>query len=65
MHNLLLPEMPRNQERWGQTMNEWNEAVEELKNYVKNRRGYLLSQTKNYFGLSDEEMKVYFGEENE
>lgn len=64
MYNLLLPEMPRNQERWGQTMNEWNEAVEELKNYVKNRRGYLLSQTKNYFGLSDEEMKVYFGEEN-
>lgn len=62
IYNLLLPEMPRNQLRWGQTMKDWNDAVDELKKYVNNRRSYLLSQTKYYFGLSDDEMKEYFGE---
>lgn len=62
IYNLLLPEMPRNQERWGQTMKDWNDAVDELKNFVNMRRSYLLTQTKNYFGLSNDEMKEYFGE---
>ena len=62
IYNLLLPEMPRNQERWGQKMKDWNDAVDELKNFVNMRRSYLLTQTKNYFGLSNDEMKEYFGE---
>lgn len=65
IYNLILPEMPRNQKRWGQTMNEWNSAVNELKTFVENRRSYLLSQTKYYFGLSNLEMKEYFGEQYE
>ena len=46
-------------------MKDWNDAVDELKNFVNMRRSYLLTQTKNYFGLSNDEMKEYFGELDE
>lgn len=64
LYQMLLPEMPRNQERWGLSMSTWNQKITELKNYVEKREGYLLSHTKSFFRLSDVEMKQYFGDSN-
>lgn len=63
-HDLLLPEMERNQKRWGQTLSEWESEVEKLRVFARNRESYLLSQTQAYFGLTDAEMKVYFNYED-
>ena len=54
--------MPRNQERWDLTMKNWEDSVNELRTYVQKREDYMLSQTKSFFGLSDSEMKEYFGD---
>ncbi|MFA7688629.1 MAG: lamin tail domain-containing protein [Bacilli bacterium] len=62
IYNYLLPEMSRNQERWGLTLKGWQYEITELKNYIKKRKGYLLSQTKSFFDLSSSEYKKYFGD---
>ena len=62
LYNLLKNEMPRNQERWDLTMKNWEDSVNELRTYVQKREDYMLSQTKSFFGLSDSEMKEYFGD---
>lgn len=62
LYNTLLPEMPRNQERWGLTMETWESRLQELKNYINVRNSYLLKQIKSFFNLSDKEMKKYFGD---
>ncbi len=61
LYKLIKPEMKRNQQRWNSTLDEWEESCEKLKKYITNRRGYMLSSIKSYFGLSDKEMKKYFG----
>lgn len=62
IYNTLLPEMERDRKRWGSSLKEWNEKIEKLKNYINQREKYLLSHTKAQFGLSDKEMKEYFGD---
>lgn len=62
IYKIIEPEMPRNQERWDQSMQTWYNSVNELKDFVAKRRKSLLSQTKAYFGLSSDEMQRYFGE---
>lgn len=74
LYNIYLPEMPRNQERWKNTMdvwnkthlsmNVWNENIDRLKDFINDRRSILYSQIKSYFGLTDEKMKEYFGDYN-
>jgi hypothetical protein len=62
IYNYLLPEMTRNQERWGLTLSKWQYEVNQLKDYIRKRKGYLLAQTKSFFNLSDSEYKNYFGD---
>lgn len=62
IYNTLLPEMPRNQQRWNLTMNTWNERVEFLRKYAKVRNDYMKSQAKSFFGLTNEEYRKYFGD---
>ncbi len=61
LYELLKPEMKRNQERWRMTYKEWEDNCESLKNYIKQRRSYIITHTKSYFHLSSEEVKKYFG----
>lgn len=63
LYNEILPEMPRNFERWGGSMNNWNAEIEELRKFARNRKDYLLVQTKSYFNLSNSQMKEYFNYE--
>lgn len=62
IYNTLKPEMERNQIRWGMTMNDWEENVEKLRDYAKNRGSYYKSTAKSFFNLSDNEMEKYFGD---
>ena len=52
--------MRENQKRWNHTYGEWQVELRDLKTYLEKRRKYMLSSIKNYFGLSDKEMKEYF-----
>ena len=61
LFNLIKPEMKRNQERWNSTYSKWEEECNELKSYITKRRKYLLENVEQYFDLSEEEMKKYFG----
>ncbi len=60
LKNLIEPEMPRNQERWGYTMSTWYNELDKLENYIKERRSYMLNSVKWYFNLSSKEMEKYF-----
>lgn len=62
IYNSLKPEMERNQARWGMTMSHWEEQVEYLRNFAKERAKYVKSSAKRFFNLSEAEMKEYFGD---
>lgn len=62
IYNSLKPEMERNQIRWGMTMEYWEDEVEYLRDYAKERGKYVKSTAKRFFGLTDEQMKEYFGD---
>ncbi len=57
----LTPEMERNFSRWGGSMKHWKSELDELSSYIDKRESYMKSQAKSYFGLSDAQMKEYFG----
>ena len=64
IYNKVSPEMERNQKRWGYTVDHWingEHGINQLKRFIEKRQTYLLSQTKSYFGLSNEEYNKYFG----
>lgn len=61
LYKKLEPEMERNQARWKQTIDTWYNETKVLKDYILKRRSYMLNNIKNYFGLTSEEMKKYFG----
>ena len=60
LYKILKPEIARNQERWGSTIEKWYNECEVLENYIKKRRDYMLTSIKNYFNLSSKEMEKYF-----
>lgn len=59
-HDLLEPEMARNASKWGFSMASWEKEVEAMRTFARRRKGYLMNQTKYYFGLSDSEMGVFY-----
>ncbi len=62
--SLIRAEMPADREKLGYTMEMWEGYIEELKAYVRGGRrlGTYLKGVRNYFGLSDAEMRGYFGD---
>ena len=62
LYQIYKKEMPRNCERWNITMENWEDNVNRLRNYIKKRTPIMLNQTKSFFGLSEAEMKKYFGD---
>lgn len=61
IYNYYLPEMSRDKERWGSTLEDWQSNIEDLKTYIEKRETYLLAQTKSFFNLTDAQMEEYFG----
>jgi hypothetical protein len=60
---LMRPEIAEDREKYGYTVDRWERSVEQLKSFVKNgkRDKTVLAGIKKYFGLSDQQMKDYFG----
>jgi hypothetical protein len=57
----IASEMPRQIDRWGGSMAQWEEEVEVLRIFARNRHRYLHRYIQEYFRLSDEEMRVFDG----
>jgi len=57
---MYKPEIERNQLRWGLTVKQWEESLDYLREFISNRNRYFLRQTKNFFNLTDQQMKEYF-----
>lgn len=62
--SLIRGEMPADREKLGYTMDMWESNIAKLKSYVEGgaRLKTFLKGVKNYFGLSDSEMRGYFGD---
>ena len=60
---ILEPEIAGERSRWGGSANGWNSSLNVLYNYVKdNKRDMaVLKDLKSMFGLTDAQMKEYFG----
>ena len=61
--SIMEPEIARNQERYGLTVERWYHWLEEMKKIIRDGRRNItvLRNIKTYFGLSDEQMTYYFG----
>lgn len=55
-------EFKRNAERWGNSYSHWESSITAMKKFAKERPSYLVKYAKSYFGLSDSEVKKYFGD---
>lgn len=56
-------EIKRNLTRWNNiSFSQWESNVSSLKSYAKSRPSIMINQAKSYFGLSDKEVKKYFGD---
>lgn len=62
--DMIRAEMPRDREKLGYTIEMWEQNIDKLKSYVKGgaRLMTFLKGVKNHFGLTDSEMKGYFGD---
>ena len=62
--DMIRTEMPRDREKLGYTMEQWESNIKILKDYVRGgaRLRTFLAGVKSYFGLTDSEMKGYFGD---
>jgi len=47
----LENDLPRHFERWGNTLENWQDAVDGVRNYINNRPGYVWQHLMNKFGL--------------
>lgn len=55
-------EFKRNASRWGNSYSHWESSIKAMKKFAKNRNSNIVSQAKSYFGLSNSEVKKYFGD---
>ena len=60
---IMEPEIEADRARYGLSVSGWRSSIEKLKSYVKDgkRDRTVLAGIQKYFGLSDSEMKAYFG----
>ncbi|MBQ4600251.1 MAG: lamin tail domain-containing protein [Oscillospiraceae bacterium] len=61
---LLLPEIPRERDRWGGTLEGWKNMVQRLRNFITNNDhlGDIVDHLKVYIGLTSNEIETYFKE---
>jgi len=64
IYNAIKSEMPRDRQRWGMSMSNWEKRVQVLRNFVKDeeRTKKMLLDLKAYFSLDSQEMAYYFGD---
>ena len=52
-------DMPKETARWGSTYEKWLGYVEELRQFARERSGYMLEHIQKHFRLTDEQMREY------
>jgi hypothetical protein len=55
----IIADMHKETARWYGTFDEWANEVEALRQYARERNGYMLQHVQDYFSLSDKEMRSY------
>ncbi len=55
----LQADMAKECNRWGGSVNSWENRVEKLRDFARKRNGYFIPDIKNFFGLSEEQMRNY------
>lgn len=58
----LSGEINHDRSRWGKSLEVYNTEIAKLKEFVSKRQVYVLKYTKDFFKLSEQEMKDIFGE---
>lgn len=55
-------EIVHDRNRWGQSIDLYNQEIEKIRTFVNKRQDYVLKYTKEFFGLDDNKMKSIFGD---
>ena len=56
---LLQPDMAKESKRWGGSVENWENNLQNLRNFAKQRTGYFLDDVQDYFNLSKQQMLDY------
>lgn len=59
-YNLIKKEIKRDRDRWKFSYSKWENDCDSVKTFLMNRRKKIISQAKNFFGLSDKEVANLF-----
>ena len=55
----IRPEMERDCERWELSYRTWENSVERIRTFFKNREGYVVEDLQDWFKLTDAQMEAY------
>ena len=58
-HDLLKDDMAKECARWGGSVSSWENKVEKLREFARNRNTYFIKDVQDFFGLSKQEMRDY------
>lgn len=56
---MIAEDMVKDTKRWNTRYSTWEREVEELREFARERTGYLVPILQDYFGLTDQQMKDY------
>ncbi len=56
---MIENDIQRECDRWSKSYSQWDNSVESLKTFANSREGYIERYVKDYFGLSDSQMRSY------
>lgn len=59
IENTILPVMERECERWDVYYGDWRYHINQMQDFAKNRNKYMLIYIKNFFNLTNAEMRAY------
>ena len=62
VREITTDEMKRNLDRWGNmSYSKWETHIKDLRAFARRRNKAIIQDAKQYFGLSESEVKKYFG----
>ena len=59
IQEIIRPIMPRECQRWNRNYDDWEDSVDMMRYFARERNRYMIVHIRNFFGLTDEEMQSY------
>lgn len=56
---MLQPDIAKECRRWGGSVSKWEDSLQSLRSFAKNRTKYVLDDLQDYFNFSDQKMRDY------